>query len=158
MATEAKRSRMNETPSHGISYMKMRCAENRLHDVINAINAGTDAPARANTAAIEKAMTGPAGRMRPAAVATRIALMPASLPRLRAIRSLGINLAINPAAIRAQISAARVEVKATFARMKAEEKAEQARIRAEEKAADHEFAEMLKRQEASQQEKTELQR
>ena len=37
--------------------------------------------------------------------------------------------------------------------MKAEEKAEQARIRAEEKAADHEFAEMLKAQGASQQER-----
>jgi ribose transport system permease protein len=58
-------------------------------------------------------------------------------------------------ALKQQIGAARAELKATFARMKAEEKAEQARIRAEEKAADHEFAEMLKRQEALQEEKTE---
>jgi hypothetical protein len=41
--------------------------------------------------------------------------------------------------------------------MKAEEKAEQARIRAEERAADHEFAEMLRHRELSQQEKTERQ-
>jgi ribose transport system permease protein len=60
-------------------------------------------------------------------------------------------------AIREQYSAARVELKTTFARMKAEEKAEQARIRAEEKAADHEFAEMLRHRELSQQEKTERQ-
>ena len=58
-------------------------------------------------------------------------------------------------ALKQQIGAARAELKATFTRMKAEEKAEQARIRAEEKAADHEFAEMLKRQEALQEEKTE---
>ena len=41
--------------------------------------------------------------------------------------------------------------------MKAEEKAEQARIRAEERAADHEFAEMIRRKELAQQEKTERQ-
>jgi ribose transport system permease protein len=55
------------------------------------------------------------------------------------------------AAIREQISAARVELKTTFAKMKANEKAEQARIRAEEKAADQEFAEILKHKELSQQ-------
>jgi ribose transport system permease protein len=59
------------------------------------------------------------------------------------------------AAIKQQIGAARVELKTTFARMKAEEKAEQARIRAEEKEADRQFAEMLKNQEALQEEKTE---
>lgn len=61
------------------------------------------------------------------------------------------------AEIGARIRAARVEMKSTFARMKSEEKAEQARIRAEEKAADHEFAEMLRHRELSQQEKTERQ-
>jgi len=59
--------------------------------------------------------------------------------------------------IRGKIRAARVEMKSTFARMKREEKAEQVRIRVEEKAADHEFAEMLRRRELSQQEKTERQ-
>jgi len=48
--------------------------------------------------------------------------------------------------IRQQIGAARVDLKTTFARMKAEEKAEQARIRTEERAADHEFAEMVKKE------------
>ena len=61
------------------------------------------------------------------------------------------------AEIGGRIRAARVEMKSTFARMKSEEKAEQARIRAEEKAADHEFAEMLRHRELSQQEKTERQ-
>jgi len=61
------------------------------------------------------------------------------------------------AEIRGKIRAARVEMRSTFARMKREEKAEQVRIRAEEKAADHEFAEMLRRRELSQQEKTERQ-
>ena len=61
------------------------------------------------------------------------------------------------AGIKGQIKAARVEMKTTFTRMKREEKAEQVRIRAEEKAADHEFAEMLRRRELSQQEKTERQ-
>jgi ribose transport system permease protein len=61
------------------------------------------------------------------------------------------------AALREQVDAARSELKTTFARMKAEEKAEQARIRAEEKAADHEFAEMLRHSELSQEEKTERQ-
>jgi ribose transport system permease protein len=61
------------------------------------------------------------------------------------------------AEIGGRIRAARGEMKSTFARMKSEEKAEQARIRAEEKAADHEFAEMLRRKELSQQEKTERQ-
>jgi ribose transport system permease protein len=61
------------------------------------------------------------------------------------------------ASIREQISAARTELKTTFARMKREEKAEQARIRAEEKAADHEFAEMIKRKELAQQEELERQ-
>jgi hypothetical protein len=60
-------------------------------------------------------------------------------------------------ALKEQLSAAHAELKTTFARMKAEEKAEQARIRAEEKAADHEFAEMLRHKELSQQEKTERQ-
>jgi hypothetical protein len=49
------------------------------------------------------------------------------------------------AAIREQISAARLEMRSTFARMKAEEKSEQARIRSEERSADHEFAEMLRK-------------
>jgi ribose transport system permease protein len=60
-------------------------------------------------------------------------------------------------AIRQQISAARADLKATFARMKAEEKADLSRIRAEEKAADHEFAEMVRHRELSQMEKTERQ-
>jgi ribose transport system permease protein len=55
------------------------------------------------------------------------------------------------AAIGRKIRAARAEMKATFARMKAEEKAEQARIRAEEKAADHEFAEMRKEEDKTEQ-------
>lgn len=61
------------------------------------------------------------------------------------------------AEIGGRIRAARGEMKSTFARMKSEEKAEQARIRTEEKAADHEFAEMLRHRELSQQEKTERQ-
>ncbi|MGA2614052.1 MAG: ABC transporter permease [Spirochaetia bacterium] len=59
------------------------------------------------------------------------------------------------AAIQAQISAARSELKATFAKMKADEKSEQTRIRAEERAADHEFAEMIKRKELAQEEEME---
>jgi ribose transport system permease protein len=59
------------------------------------------------------------------------------------------------AKIREQLSAAHAELKTTFARMRTEEKAEKARIRAEEKAADHEFAEMVKRHELAQQDKTE---
>jgi hypothetical protein len=39
--------------------------------------------------------------------------------------------------------------------MKVEEKAEQARIRAEEKAADHEFAEMMRRQQAAEDQESE---
>jgi len=61
------------------------------------------------------------------------------------------------AELRERISVARSELKGTFARMKADEKAEQARIRAEERAADHQFAEMLRHRELSQQEKTERQ-
>lgn len=61
------------------------------------------------------------------------------------------------AELRERIGAARLELKTTFARMQAEQKAEQARIRAEEKAADHEFAEMLRHRELSQQEKKERQ-
>ena len=48
------------------------------------------------------------------------------------------------AALRKEIAAAKIEMKATFMNMKAEEKAQAARIRAEEKAADREFAEMIK--------------
>ena len=59
------------------------------------------------------------------------------------------------AAIQAQISEARSELKATFAKMKADEKSEQTRIRAEERAADHEFAEMIKRKELAQEEEAE---
>jgi ribose transport system permease protein len=58
------------------------------------------------------------------------------------------------AAIQAQIAQARSELKATFAKMKAEEKAELARIKAEERRADHEFSEMMKRSDTTQ-EKTE---
>jgi ribose transport system permease protein len=61
------------------------------------------------------------------------------------------------AAVREQVRAARTELKTAFASMKAKEKAEKARIRAEEKAADREFAEMLRRRELSQEEKTERQ-
>ena len=61
------------------------------------------------------------------------------------------------AEILVKVSAARSELKATFARMKAEEKAEQARIRAEERAADHEFSEMLRRKELAQHEENERQ-
>ncbi|MBE3063641.1 MAG: ABC transporter permease [Spirochaetes bacterium] len=61
------------------------------------------------------------------------------------------------AEIGGRIRAARVEMKSTFARMKREEKSEQVRIHAEEKAADHQFAEMLRRKEFTQQEKTERQ-
>jgi len=59
------------------------------------------------------------------------------------------------AAVQAQISAARSELKTTFAKMKADEKSEQARIRAEERAADREFAEMIKRKELAQEEEAE---
>ncbi len=59
------------------------------------------------------------------------------------------------ASIETQIAQARRELKATFSKMKAEEKAEQARIRAEEKAADHEFAEIFKHGEFSQQKEAE---
>jgi ribose transport system permease protein len=52
--------------------------------------------------------------------------------------------------LKGQISAARAELKTTFAGMKAEEKAEQTRIRTEARAADHEFAEILRHQETSQ--------
>ena len=52
------------------------------------------------------------------------------------------------ASIQKEISAARSEMKTTFARMRADEKAGQARVRAEERAADHEFAEVLRRQQA----------
>jgi ribose transport system permease protein len=55
------------------------------------------------------------------------------------------------AAIREQIRAARAELQTTFARMKTEEKTEQARIRAEARAADHELAEMLRKQKAERQ-------
>ena len=54
----------------------------------------------------------------------------------------------NAAVIRKNVSAAEAEMKVTFAKMKAAEKAEQTRIRAEEKAADHEFAEMMNRRQA----------
>jgi ribose transport system permease protein len=61
------------------------------------------------------------------------------------------------AGIQAKISAARSELKATFARMKAEEKAEQSRIRAEERAADREFVEMIRRKELSEEKEIEHQ-
>ncbi len=61
------------------------------------------------------------------------------------------------ASVQAQIAAAQKELRTTFAKMKAEEKAEQARIRAEERAADHEFAEMLKHEELSEQKRMERQ-
>ena len=53
-------------------------------------------------------------------------------------------------ALQAQIAAARNEMKTTFAKMKAEEKAEQTRIRAEERQADHDFAEMMRKQELTE--------
>ena len=88
-----------------------------------------------------------------ASMAEKIAGMKRELASIRAAGGNGQQAA----GIREQIGAARTELKTTFARMKAEEKAEQARIRAEEKAADHEFAEMLRRRDLSQQEKTEQQ-
>ncbi len=59
------------------------------------------------------------------------------------------------AAIRAQIAAARNELRLTLAKMKAEDRQQQLRVRAEAKAADREFAEVFKRRELSQQEETE---
>jgi ribose transport system permease protein len=56
------------------------------------------------------------------------------------------------AALQAQIESARDELEVNFARIKAEERAEQARIRAEEKAAEHEFAELRRRQEEAESE------
>jgi len=52
-------------------------------------------------------------------------------------------------AIRAQISAARREMKVTFAKMKSDEKAERARLRTEERAADRELSATLRRKESS---------
>jgi ribose transport system permease protein len=75
----------------------------------------------------------------------KIASMKREIPSLKAAGD-GQRIA----AIQAQIAQARSELKSTFARMKAEEKAEQARIRAEERRADHEFAEMMKRSDTTQ--------
>ncbi|HEY9593625.1 MAG TPA: ABC transporter permease [Spirochaetia bacterium] len=58
-------------------------------------------------------------------------------------------------ASREQIGALRSEMKSTFAKMKAQEKADAARIRAEERRADREFAEMVRRKNLAQEEKTE---
>ncbi len=88
-----------------------------------------------------------------ASMAEKIAGMKRELASMKAAGGNGQQAA----GIREQIRAARTELRTTFARMKAEEKAEQARIRAEEKAADHEFAEVLRRRELAQQEKTERQ-
>lgn len=54
--------------------------------------------------------------------------------------------AAKAAELKQNISAAYREMKTTYAAKKAEEKAELAKLRAEERAADHEFSEMLKRQ------------
>ncbi len=62
-----------------------------------------------------------------------------------AIRSTGDQT--KAAAMSKEIAAARAESKSTFRRMKVKEKAEQAKMRAEERTADHEFSEMLKRDE-----------
>jgi ribose transport system permease protein len=87
-----------------------------------------------------------------ASVMEKIAAMRRELASIRAAGN-----GQQAAAIRGQISAARSELKTTFAKMKADEKAEQARIRAEERAADHEFAEIFKHKELSQQDETERQ-
>ncbi len=56
------------------------------------------------------------------------------------------------ASLQEEIRRATKELKDTYRRMKAEYKATQARLRAEEKAADHEFAEMLRARQPTEQE------
>ncbi len=62
------------------------------------------------------------------------------------------------AEIEARISAARRELKSTFARMRAEERAEQARIRAEERAAERELAAVVRHRELAQKKEMERRR
>ncbi len=75
----------------------------------------------------------------------KIAAMRHQLSSFRAVGE-----AAKAAQLQKEMADAHVELKATFAKMKAEAKAEQARIRMEERAADHEFSEMLRREEFPQ--------